>query len=471
MLLKIASKEIKEVFRDGRFKLLSALCLVLLLVAVFSGKRYYEYVNTQHAEAAEKERLNWVNQDAKNPHSAAHYGTHAFKPKYPMSLIDQGVDKYTGVSIFMEAHARNEAQFMAAQDQTALSRFGDLTPDFILLFLIPLLIILVGFNAITREKESGTFRLLQSVGVSPVKLAAGKWLGIFIPVLALVTLVFLLAALLLANLSDFGEFSFSALLILFFVYLLYYAVFSNLVLVVSAWAKKSNIAFVILLAIWIVACLGMPKLTTNLADTLYPYPTQQEFLEAVNEDRKKGLDGHDPWNDAAKKLEEEVLVEHGVDSVHKLPFNFDGYLMQKGEEHEADIFYKHYEHLKNIYEDQSRLYRNAAALSPFLPARFLSMALCRTDYHSHWHFSDEAEKYRLAMMNDLNMDFANNSKYGDWSYKSNPELWVQVEPFDYQPPSYASIVSSNTGNFLVLLLWFVLSGAMLIFRCNKLRAV
>ncbi len=471
MIFKIASKEMKEVLRDGRFRVLSILCLVLLLVAVFSGKRYYEYVNTQHQEAEEKERLNWVSQDAKNPHSAAHYGTHAFKPKYPMSLIDQGVDKYTGVSLFLEAHARNEAQFMAAQDQTALSRFGDLTPDFILLFLLPLLIILVGFNAITREKESGTLRLLQSMGVSPVNLALGKWLGIFIPVAVLLAFIFLLAALLLSNLSDFGEFSLSALLILFGVYLLYYAVFSNLVLIVSAWAKKSSIAFVILLSAWIVACLGMPKLTTNLADTLYPYPTQQAFIEAVNEDKKQGLDGHDPWNDAAKKLEEEVLAEHGVDSLHKLPFNFDGYLMQKGEEYEAEIFFKHYEHLKEIYESQSKLYKNAAALSPFLPARFLSMALCRTDYHSHWHFSDEAEKYRLKMMNDLNMDFADNSSYGDWSYKSNPELWTKIEPFNYNPPSYASVIAFNAGNFAVLIVWFVLSGVTLVYRCKKLKAV
>ena len=461
----------KEVLRDGRFKVLAALCMVLLLVAIFSSIRYLEYVNAQHEDAASKERLNWVSQDAKNPHSAAHYGTYAFKPKYPMSLIDQGVDKYTGVSIFLEAHARNEAQFIVAQDQTALSRFGDLTPDFILLFLIPLLIILIGFNAITREKESGTLRLLQSMGVSPIHLALGKWLGIFIPIVSVVTLIFLLAAFLLSSLSGFGDFSLSPLMILYGVLVLYYAVFSNLVLIVSAWAKKANLALVILLAVWIVSCLGIPKLTTSLADKLYPYPTQQEFIEAVNEDKKKGLDGHDPWNDAAKKLEQEVLAEYGVDSIQKLPFNFDGYLMQKGEEHEAEIFFEHYEQLKEIYESQSRLYKNAAILSPFLPTRFLSMALCRTDYHNHWHFSDEAEKYRLQVMNKLNMDFADNSSYGDWSYKSNPELWTKIEPFNYNPPSYASVLAFNAGNFAVLILWFVLSGAILVYRCKKLKVV
>lgn len=469
MILKIAAKEMTEVFRDGRFRVLSALCLVLMVVAVFSGKRYYDFVNVQHQEAAEKERLNWISQEAKNPHAAAHYGTYAFKPKHPMSLLDQGVDKYTGVSIFLEAHVRNEAQFMAAQDQTGLARFGDLTPDFVLLFLVPLLIILIGFSAITRERESGTLRLLQSMGVPPLHLAVGKWLSILLPITLLAVIAFFLAALFLSNLSDFGELNWSALLILFMVYVLYYAIFSNIVLLVSASVNKSSVAFVVLLAVWIVACLGMPKMVTTLADQLYPYPTQQEFLEAVNEDKKKGLDGHDPWNDAARKLEQEVLAEYGVDSVQQLPFNFDGYLMQKGEEHEAEIFFKHYEQLKKIYEQQSRLYRNAAVVSPFLPVRFLSMAMCRTDYHSHWHFSNEAEKYRLEMMNALNMDYANNSNYGDWSYKSDPELWKKIQPFDYSPPTYAAILSGNSSNIVVLVAWFAISFGLVMFRCARLK--
>lgn len=469
MLFKIAFKEMKEVLREGRFRILSLLCLLLLVVAVFSAKKYYEYVNAQHRSAAEKERMNWLYQDAKNPHSAAHYGTYAFKPKQPLSLLDQGVDKYTGVSIYLEAHARNEAEYMAAQDQTALSRFGDLTADFILLFLIPLLIILTGFNIISREKELGTLRLLQSMGVSPVALAWGKWLGLFIPVAGVVILIFIIAYFLLVNIPDFGQVSFSAVTLLLGVYLIYYGVFANLTLLFSAWAKRSALAFVLLLTTWMVMCLAMPRLTTTLADKLYPYPSQQEFYDAINQDKKKGLSGHEPWSEAAKKLEQQVLAEYGVDSLHKLPFNFDGYLMQKGEEHEAEIYFAHYQKLKETYEKQSRFYRQAALLSPYLPARFLSMALSRTDYYHHWHFCDEAEKYRLYMMNELNMNLAENSKYGDWGYKADPSFWATIKPFEYEAPSYASIISMNTGNFAVLLVWFAASMAVMLVRFKNLK--
>ncbi len=221
MILKIARKELKEIVREGRFRVTAGLVLVLLLAAVFISHRYYQSVNTQHAQAKKNARSEWVNQGEKNPHSAAHYGTYAFKPKYPLSLIDNGIDKYTGISIFLEAHNRSDAQYMAAQDQTALSRFGELTPDFVLIFIMPLLIILIGFNAITRERESGTWRLLQSQGIPAWKLACGKWLGIFVPVLLIILPVYVLSALFLANVTDYGEFSLGALSLLFLVYTFY----------------------------------------------------------------------------------------------------------------------------------------------------------------------------------------------------------------------------------------------------------
>jgi ABC-2 type transport system permease protein len=138
MILKIAFKELKEIVHEGRFRVTAITVFALLLAALFVSRSYYSSVNAQHNEAKKNAREEWLGQGQKNPHSAAHYGTYAFKPKYPLSLIDNGVDRYTGVSIYLEAHKRNEAQYMAAQDQTALSRFGDLSPDFVLIFIYSL---------------------------------------------------------------------------------------------------------------------------------------------------------------------------------------------------------------------------------------------------------------------------------------------------------------------------------------------
>ncbi len=469
MILKIALKELKEIVRDGRFRITALIVLLLLVAALFVSKGYYQSVNAQHNEAKVNARSEWTGQGKKNPHSAAHYGTYAFKPKYPLTLIDNGVDKYSGVSIYLEAHKRNEAQYMAAQDQTALSRFGDLSPDFVLIFIIPLLIILIGFNSFTREQESGTLRLLKSQGVPNWKLAMGKWFGVFIPVLLIIVPVYVLAAIFLSGIKDYGEFSLGALTILFGVYLVYYAVFTNITLVISSLVKKSNVSFVILLGLWILSCLAMPKISTAIADSLYPYPTQVEFEEQITEDKKKGLDGHNPWNEESKKLEQETLKKYGVDSVQQLPFNWDGFLMQEGEKHTADIYFKHYQLLKDTYVNQSKVYRATAALSPFLPTRFLSMAISRSDYHAHWDFANAAEKYRIQLVGKMNGALMNNSKYGDWDYLEDETLWNSVEDFSYEPPTYASVIGTNSSNLATLFGWLVLSALVLYAAVNKIK--
>lgn len=467
MIRRIALKEFKENLREGRFRISVLIVSALLIMGAWLSFNYYQSVQQQHAEAKSNARNIWVSQDEKNPHSAAHYGTYAFKPKYPLSLIDPGVDKYSGISIFLEAHKRNESQYMAAADQTGLARFGDLTPDFILLFIIPLLIILTGYNAFTREKEQGTLQLLKSQGVSPWALALGKWGGIFLPILIITIGLFLIAAFLLSSLQDFGELSYGELVLMFVVYLVYYAVFINISLMVSAWARQSGVALVSLLVIWIVVCLAMPKASSNLADTIYPYPSRQAFTSAVEKDKKAGLDGHNPWSQAAKAFERETLEKYGVDSLSQLPFNFDGYRMQKGEEHEAEVYFKHYEHLKETHRKQTQVYRASAVLSPFLPVRFLSMSLARTDYGVHWDFADAAENYRLKLQEALNMDFAENSSYGNWAYKADKSLWTGIPDFSYNPPTLGAVVNRNLSNFGLLALWVMISFVGLKFTTRR----
>ncbi len=462
MILKTFLKETKELSRDGRVRAAFIIVILLLGVAVWISAKQYKNVNEQYASAKTVERTLWDDQGEKNPHSAAHYGTYAFKPKYPLSLVDQGVDKYAGTSIFLEAHKRNEAQFSAAADQTGLARFGDLTPDFILLFIIPLLIILLGYNSFTKEREMGTLTLLKSQGISNWKWLLGKWMALFLPILLMTTILFSIAGALLSNLKDFGIFNWGSLFAMYLVFIGYYIIFVNIVLLISARARKSGIALVASLCIWIIACLGAPKAASNIAETKHPYPTRQEFAAKVLKDKKEGLDGHNPWSREAKLLEAEVLREHGVDSLHQLPFNFDAYRMQKGEEHQAEVYFKHYNHLKNQYTRQSKVYKSLAAISPYLPTRFLSMSIAHTDYATHWDFADAAETYRIATQKFLNNNFAENSAYGNWSYRADAGFWKNLPVFEYSPPELDSVLSRNASNLLIMGLWLAASFGFLL---------
>ncbi|MEP2278379.1 DUF3526 domain-containing protein [Maribacter sp.] len=457
MITKTFIKETKELLREGRVRISIVIVLLLLGIAVFISSRQYNNVNEQYAAAKTTERAVWDGQGDKNPHSAAHYGTYAFKPKYPLSLIDQGVDKYAGTSIFLEAHNRNDAQFSDAADQTGLARFGDLTPDFILLFIIPLLIILLGYNSFTKEREMGTLTLLKSQGVSIWKWILGKWIALYLPIFIITALLFLIAGLVLSGLKDYGVFQWNSLFVMLGVYLIYYMVFTNLVLIVSALNRKSSISLVISLSVWIIACLAAPKTATNIASNKHPYPTAQEFAANVLEDKNEGIDGHNPWNEEAKLLEQQTLKEYGVDSLNQLPFNYDAYRMQKGEEHAAEVYFKHYKYLKEQYQNQTKVYQSLAVLSPYLPTRFLSMAVAHTDYGTHWNFSDAAENYRVGTQKFLNDHFAENSDFGEWGWKADAEFWKGLPPFEYDPPTLSNTLLHHSSDLSILAGWILLS--------------
>lgn len=462
MIFHVAKKEIREMARSGQFKWMLGIVLALSLVAMYISHVQWQEKNLQREMAQEDARSLWLAQGATNPHNAAHYGTYAFKPQFPLSLIDPGVEKFTGVSIFLEAHARNEADNVAAADQTGLSRFGDLTPDFILLFIVPLMIIALGHQSVTREKEQGTLRIIKTQGISNRQLIWGKWLGNFTPIALLTTAMFILAALFIQ------EFDWKFLATMWLVYLAYFAIVNSITLVISSFTFNSGISLVSLLAIWIVSCLAIPKIASSYTNEKHPYPTRQEFDAAVAEDKRKGLDGHDPWNEASKKLEQETLQAYQVNKLEDLPFNFDAFRMQKGEEHDAEIYFKHNEKLKEVHQEQTAVYQNLAFLSPFLPTRFISMALANTDYSTHWDFADEAEKHRVKMQRILNDNFAENSKLGEWGYQADASLLAEVPDFNFESPDFAEVIEANQSNLFILSAWLLASFGLLFFASTRI---
>lgn len=464
----IIFKELKELIRDGRFTVAMSISLGLLVIAAITGINQYQKNNQQYLESVNKEREIWETQGEKNPHSAAHYGTYAFKPQFALSLFDYGVTKYTGNSIFLEAHNRNEASFSEASDQTSLARFGTLSINFVLIYLFPLIIILIGYNSYTKEVEYQTYTLLKSQGVSPIKLVLGKWLATFIPVFILTIIIFLVTGIILSSLENLAFFSWSSLFALFASYSFYYLIITTITVLISMWSKSSGMSLVSSLVVWIIFTFITPKIATNFANANYPYPSKSEFSARISEDKKNGLDGHNPWNEAAKRLEQETLKEYGVDSLSQLPFNYAGYRMQKGEEHEAEIYEKHYNILNEIAVNQNNTYKNLSFISPFIPARFLSMDIANTSDNLHWKFTKAAEKYRIKKQEFLNYDIKDNAKVGEGGYKMSAEKFKKLPKFSFIPPKLSQILKENMQNLVFLLLWLVLPFAGLIITSKKI---
>lgn len=448
MISQIAKKEMLEMRNDGRFLAASAIVISLLTLSLAIGWQQYKEVAAQHELARAQTRQQWLSQGKKNPHSAAHYGVYAFKPKSPLSLIDRGADQYTGVAVWLEAHKQNEFKYKPARDANTLARFADLTAAGVLQLLLPLLIILMSFSAFAGEREQGTLRLLLSMGVPREKLALGKALGIAAGLALLLVPSALIGSAALILSSDDGSFvaNLPRLAWMSAGYLLYFLAFIGLSLTVSAFASSARLALVCLLGFWIFNGLAAPRLLSDFSRTLYRTPSSFEFGQAMEKEMK----ATGPARAAA--FRQRLLAQYKVARLEDLPVAFAGLSLEDDEQHGNEIYDSHYGRLWDTFEAQNRFQQQGAVLAPILAARALSMGLAGTDFAQFRHFSLAAEQYRRQLITTVNADITANAA-GKERYLADETLWSKVPPFEYNAPPLSSVLSQQAFSLTLLAAW------------------
>jgi ABC-2 type transport system permease protein len=456
LLLTIARKEVRDVLRDGRFRVLSVVVVLVSLISLGAGWKQYHDISRQHGEAQASTRTQWVNQPPKNPHSAAHYGIYAFKPKSQLAILDTGIDPYVGVATWLEAHRQNEAAYRPAQDRTAVQRFGELTGAEVLQILVPLFIVLMTFSAFSAERERGMLRQVLSLGVPRHTLAAGKVIGVATALGLILLPVIVIAAAALA-LSSGGVLASTPARALWLavVYLAYVLTVIAIALAVSARAPSSRVALIVLLTLWFVNSLVAPRAVGDLAAAVRPTPSAVEFRQAMQRD----LGDTAAVQRRLEQRKQELFARHGVDTVEALPVAFSGISLQEGEEHANEVFDEHYGRLHGQYARQDAVYQWAGLAAPMLAVRSLSMGLAGTDFSHHRHFITAAEHYRRDMQRVLNGDLAQNQKPGQ-VYLADRGLWERIAPFDYDAPSTGWALAGQTRSLLALGVW--LAGSFLV---------
>ena len=458
MLTLLIKKEFLSAIRDTRLQITGTVLLLLMLTAIIVSKQGQKRIMEERSMAQASMYDQWVNQGSKHPHSAAHFGQFAFKPKPVLSFLDVGLDNYTGVSVFLEAHKQNEVLFSVAQDSNGMTRFGELTAALVLQVLIPLLIIFLTFNIFSKEREQGTLKLINAQGVSMRSFFMGKVWGTYIIVMLLFLPMIVLAFALLDNSTNqLDPDATTKFMLLVLGYGLYFLVFVLISVSISAFARNSGLSLLTLLGIWIMSCIVLPKATSNLADKIYPSPSLFEFKENVKHKVKNGIDGHNPSDARLASLKEKVLKQYQVESIEQLPVNWSGIAMQAGEEYTDNVYDQEFSKIEATFINQNEISEWASFITPFLAVRNLSMALSGTDFHSHLAFTKAAEQYRRAFVKKMNKDMEVNHKpgvaYGD--YKVDREMWSSIEPFHYQLPHVSSILADQWRSVAALCTWLL----------------
>ena len=458
----IIAKEEWRYWRRSRLGIIAGLALLLIVIAsTISTTVQVEAERSLRENFQTSAEETFKEQPDRHPHRMVHYGHYVFRAPAPLAIIDPGVDVHTGTIMFLEGHRQNSAVFSPRYAAAQAGPFAELTPAFAYQILVPLLLVIIGFATISREREGKTDYLLVSSAVSPVALWLGKTLAL--TSVALVALIPLAVGLIFGVLQ--GE-SIGIAVIFFLGYLVYLACWSSLITAVSAWTKTSSLSLSLLLACWVMLCVIMPRLVSTVANSAIPLDGKiVKDLELTRALRELG-DGHNANDPAFEQLRAQILEQYEVETIEDLPVNFRGVVASTSEANLTEVLNEFADERMEQEMAQSNLVRWMSPLSPALAAKSFSVQLASTDLKQHHRFLRDAEALRFDFVQKLNQLHVEDLAYEDDIRRSEGKEanqrarvsaanWRLLETFPWQPNSTADRLAESLPQLLVLLFWWI----------------
>jgi ABC-2 type transport system permease protein len=471
MMLAVLQKECREILRDGRFVVLMVGFLVLLAGVTASSFQHHQRIAEEKAVVEGVTRAQWEQQGDKHPHRGAHFGIYALRPDSALAAFDPGLGPHIGQALWLEPHHRNMMRFDPAADALPHVRLAQMSPAFVLTALLPLLVIALGFSSISRERESGTLRMLHGSGLSARWLLAGKAAALLVVAGSLVALA-MIASFALTWWNGAGTADALKRFALIGVSgLAYIAIFVLLTLAVSCRVRSSRTALFVLLAIWLAWTFVVPRLGAATAASATELPTPDEFWQAIRHDYTEGLPGDGPLGTRVKHFEQATLRRYGVSRFEDLPIGINALRRLFRDAYADRVHAVHFDALWQRYETQRMTLQWMGLASPAVAMRSLSMAFSGTDLAHQRSFEEVAERYRQKVnrqIDEWDAEYTQGVASYDDRYAGR-SLWQAVEPFSPRSPDVAFAVRNALADMAVLGIWLTAILMLLVSSARKLQ--
>ncbi|MFI5250908.1 MAG: ABC transporter permease [Bacteroidota bacterium] len=286
----IIKKEILDAFFSYRFIIASLLCLVLIPLGIYVNLQEYKQRLADYQEA-----MHLYQQRAEGTIDLD-FAAEGYRPPSVLSIFSVGLEYYLPNKITTSPggvfHASNEQGINNPQSLL----FGKVDLLFNVTFVISLLALIFSFSTITGEKEGGTLRMMLANPVPRWKILIGKIIGNYL-VLLVPFIISIIISLMVLNISGsvdiYSRGILAPFLVILIATLLFILVMFNLGILASTLTHRSITSIVTLLFIWTIFVLTLPKISTMIAEIIYPVKSQQVLdLEKmlVRQDLEKELD-------------------------------------------------------------------------------------------------------------------------------------------------------------------------------------
>ena len=290
MTCQIIRKEILAYLLSLRFTLSLVLILLLFAAGGFVLVDNYRQQMDDYWEETNKNLLA-LSEQASQLYKLAFYEQTIWRKPRPLMLCAEGFEKslpnHFKFTVFKMDYpeAKSRSNFV-------LERFSDIDWVFIVSVVLSFVALLLTYDSICGEKETGTLRLTLAGSIARYKVLLAKYAGVMLT-LGISLLLGLVVNLIIVLLSDAIDIRTGDWLRIFGIVVLsflYLSIFVLLGMLISSRTAHSANSMVILLLIWVGLVILIPSFGRIVCDTFYRLPTRLDLNRKENEVRKENLE-------------------------------------------------------------------------------------------------------------------------------------------------------------------------------------
>jgi ABC-type transport system involved in multi-copper enzyme maturation permease subunit len=482
MLKTLIRKEITETILDLRFWIVTALFLILIPRGMYVSRKDYESRLANYQQEHQMYRQHY----GKSVHSSVE--AQGFRPPPMLSIFALGLDPFMPDKAITSRSGLVRAAKEPGIDNPESLLFGKADYLFNVSFIVSLAALIFTFNRISGEREKGTLRLMISSSIRRGDILLAKIVGNYLVLLVPFIIAFL-AALIILNTSSAISVRSSglwfALLAIILITLLFILVMVSLGICVSTLTHGSMGSIMMLFLVWVMAVLGIPKMSPMIAEAVYPIESRNvvDLAQRIaREDIEREF--NEKKSDMFKKYRAEFGVTHGNVSTRpsgeaekKAYAKYDQEVLAIENECQrriADAIRKLEQDYRNKRNVQASLAVNLSRISPVSCYTYLISGLAGTGTAEPDRFTENAERYQEQVKAAIYDNYilktyrlggssatsANNVDGFDSSKASIPDM-------KYEYTTLAEVLRAGWVDILLLFMFTILFFSVAFWRFNK----
>ena len=437
MLATIIRKEILEAALSLRFLIAMLLCLVLIPLGTYVNLKEYEQRRSDHQESTQ------LYQQRSKGNISHNFPAEGYRPPSVLSIFATGLEYFlpNKVVTSRDGNVRMLDESGISNPESLL--FGKTDLLFNVSVILSLLAFIFTFNMVSGEREEGTLRLMMSNPVPRWQILLGKLIGNYLVFLIPFLLSIIIALLILSTSGSVALFSLQMLpsfLTILLASLLFILSMFMLGMLISTLTYRSITSMVVLLFLWTILALSLPKISPMLAEVIYPVKSQQVLdlqKRLIRRDIEKELD------QKLRELYDQVVGTtsgFGTPQTEEEQARLDQYNQAKvplEEEYHGRMA----EEIRKIEEDyvnrrnvQGAIARNFSRLSPVSCYTYFITEISGTGTLEMANLRENAERFQQTVKETIYDSFIFN-RYGGTSGST----MTMVQWADGFNPSEASV--------------------------------